>query len=61
VDCDLQRSLEAMAAAIVGNADDYHAGDIGFDTFRIRNERLWDSVHRSDHDALVKIIERRMK
>lgn len=61
VDCDIRRSLEATATAIIGNADDYHCGDIGHDTFSARNRQLWDSVHHSDHDALVKIIEGREK
>lgn len=54
-------ALDATADALIGNADDYRRGDVNFETFARRSRQLWDSVHRSDHEALVNAIDRRKK
>jgi hypothetical protein len=54
-------ALDATALAILANADDYDCGNIGFDTFDRRARMLWESVHRSDHDAVVAALARLAK
>jgi hypothetical protein len=54
----LVNAIDAVAVAILGNADDHDSGLIDYDTFNRRARMLWDSVHRSDHDAVVVAIEK---
>lgn len=51
-----RKRVAASAAAIIGNADDYHAGRIDGEIFARRATALWDSVHRSDVEAVLDII-----